>query len=73
MTENEEKRLQNIRKKMAQFKAQEKTMLTRDKKRQRKERTRRLIQYGIMVEKYFDKNFSVKEIEETIKRFTKMP
>ena len=52
MTEHEEKRLQMIRDKMVKMKAQEKAILTKDKTRQRKERTRRLIQNGALAEKY---------------------
>jgi shikimate kinase len=54
VTENEEKRLQSIREKMAQMKAREQAIIANDKKRQRKERTRRLIQLGALVEKYLD-------------------
>ena len=49
------------------MKAQEKTITSRDRIRQRKERTRRLIQFGIIVEKYFNKNFSVQEVEKIVK------
>lgn len=52
MTENEAKRLDKIREKLAQIKAQEKAILARDRARQRKERTRRLIQNGALAEKY---------------------
>jgi hypothetical protein len=52
MTEKEQQRLESLRGKMAQIKAQEQAILARDKKRQRKERTRRLIQNGALAEKY---------------------
>jgi hypothetical protein len=52
MTESEQKRLQMVREKMARIKAQEREILAKDKKRQRKERTRRLIQNGALAEKY---------------------
>ena len=52
MTENEEKRLENLREKMSQLKAREQAILAHDKQRQRKERTRRLIQNGALAERY---------------------
>ena len=54
MTERETKQLEAIREKMAKFKAQEQAIVAKDKQRQRKERTRRLIQIGALAEKYFD-------------------
>jgi len=54
MTESEQKRLEELRKKMAQMKAQERAIIARDNERKRKERTRRLIQMGTIVEKYLD-------------------
>ena len=54
MTESEVKQLEKLREKMAQMKEQEKAILARDRERQRKERTRRLIQLGAIAEKYFD-------------------
>ena len=54
MTENEEKRLQALREKMSQLKAREQAIVNRDKERQRKERTRRLIQNGALAEKYLN-------------------
>lgn len=53
MTENEIKRLERLREKMVQMKAQEQKIIARDNERKRKERTRRLFQYGEMVEKHF--------------------
>jgi phage shock protein A len=52
MTESETKQLEKIREKIAQMKQREKTIIARDKTRQRKERTRRLIQNGALAEKY---------------------
>ena len=52
MTEKEQQRLNSLRGKMEQIKAQEQAILARDKQRQRKERTRRLIQNGALAEKY---------------------
>ena len=51
MTEYEEKRLQKIREQIAQMKSQETAILSREKVRQRKENTRRLIQLGTVAEK----------------------
>ena len=67
MTENEEKRLEKIREKLSQIKAQEKSILAKDKKRQRKERPRRLIQIGALSEKYFDcKDIEPKDFEKML-------
>ena len=52
MTEQEEKRLQKIQEKIAQMKKQEQTIINREKERQRKARTRRLVQNGALAEKY---------------------
>ena len=54
MTETE--RLQRLREKIAEMKAREQAILTRDKDRQRKDRTRRLIQNGALAEKYLNCN-----------------
>jgi len=55
MTERETKRLERISEKLEQIKAQRQDILARDKKRQRKERTRRLIQIGALTEKYLNR------------------
>ena len=69
MTENEAKRLEKIREKLAQIKAQEKAILARDKARQRKERTRRLIQNGALAEKYLGcEGMESKEFEMVLKK-----
>jgi hypothetical protein len=52
MTERETKKLISLRENIAQMKAQEQAILAKDRKRQRKERTRRLIQNGALAEKY---------------------
>lgn len=67
MTENEEKRLQKIKQKMEQMKAQQQAIIARDKKRQQKERTRRLIQKGELAEKYLRcENLSAEEFEKLL-------
>lgn len=45
--------LKRIEEKMAQLKAQKQAILQREKARERKERTRRLIQVGALAEKFF--------------------
>ena len=50
---NEDK-LKKIDEKMAQLKAQKQALLNIEKKKERKERTHRLIQIGAIIEKYFD-------------------
>lgn len=68
MTERENEQLQKIREKMAQMKAQQQTIIAKDKKRQRKERTRRLIQIGALAEKYFEcKDIEPAEFEKLVK------
>jgi hypothetical protein len=52
MTDKEEQRLQKLTEKMAEMQAQRLAILSRDRERQRKERTRRLIQNGALAEKY---------------------
>ena len=72
VTENEEKRLKTIRDKMAQMKAREQAIIANDKKRQRKERTRRLIQLGALVEKYLDcPGIEPQEFEKVLKELVK--
>ena len=59
MTERELQRLAKLDEKMEQMKAQKQDILAKEKKRQRNERTRRLIEIGALSEKYF----GVKDIE----------
>jgi len=54
MNERDTQRLERISEKLEHMKAQRQDILARERKRQRKERTRRLIQIGAMVETYFD-------------------
>jgi len=53
MNERDAKRLEKISEKLEYMKVQRQDILAREKKRQRKERTRRLIQVGALSEKYF--------------------
>ena len=69
MTEQEQQRLQKIREKMSQMKAQEQAIINRDKQRERKKRTRRLIQNGALAEKYLNcEGMSAGEFEEVLKK-----
>lgn len=61
MTERDKQRLAKVTEKLEQIKAQRKDILSRENKRQRNERTRRLIQIGALTEKYFD----LKDIQPT--------
>ena len=71
MTENEQKRLENIRSKISQYKAQEQAIINRAKSRQQKQRTRRLIKFGTLAEKYLQcENISPQEFEELLKQIT---
>lgn len=49
----DEQKLQELEKKMAQLQAQKKAIAQRAKEKERKERTRRLIENGALAEKYF--------------------
>jgi len=59
MNKRESERLEKLSEKIEQMKAQKQDILAREKARQRKERTSRLIQIGALSEKYFD----VKDIQ----------
>ena len=50
---NENERLKKIDEKMSQLKAQKQAIINREKQKERKERTRRLIQNGALAEKFF--------------------
>ena len=69
MTENEEKRLQNIRDKMAQMKKKEQGLIALVKAKERKARTRRLIQNGALAEKYLQcEGMEPTEFEKVLKK-----
>ena len=71
MTEHEEKRLQSIREKMAQMKNQERMILNRERAKQQKAQTRRLIQNGTLAEKYLCcDGIQPMEFENLLKRIT---
>jgi len=74
MTEREAKRLEKINEKMEQMKAQKHDILAQEKKRERKERTRHLIQIGALSEKYFDfKDVHPTEYEKFLKKLFESP
>ena len=73
MTESEEKRLQGIREKMSQLKAQEQSFVARIKEKERKLRTHRLIQNGALAEKYLNcENIAPLEFEKVLKGIAKI-
>ena len=70
MNERDSQRLAKIDEKMEQMKAQKKDIVARNNKRQRQERTRRLIQLGALSEKYFDvKDIQPKDYEFILYNF----
>ena len=72
MTETESIRVEKIREKIAQMKQQEKAIIARDKSRQRKERTHRLIQNGALAEKYLDcEGMESAEFEKVLREIAK--
>jgi hypothetical protein len=73
MTERETQQLQRIREKMAEMKTQEKVILGKERTRQRKERTRRLIQNGALAEKYLNcEGMCPREFEKVLKKMSLM-
>ena len=53
-SKTDEERLKELEEKMEQMKVQKQQVESRLKEKERKERTRRLIQVGAIFEKYFD-------------------
>ena len=73
MTEHEEKRLQKIREKVTQMKRQEQAIISKDKARERKKRTHRLIQNGALAEKYLScEGLEPNEFEERLREFVSL-
>ena len=54
IAENQADRLKKIDEKMAQLKAQKQAIVNREKEKERKTRTRRLIENGALAEKYLN-------------------
>lgn len=74
MAEKENVQLQKIRGKIAEMKVREQTLVQRDKERQRKERTRRLIQNGALAEKYLNcEGMEPLEFEEMLRKLVNLP
>jgi len=69
MNKRETERLEKLNEKIEQMKAQKQDILAREKTRQRKERTHKLIQIGALSEKYFDvKDIQPVEYENLLKK-----
>ena len=69
MTEREKKRLENIQQKIAQMRAQENTIISIEKKRRRKEKTRRIIQIGTLTEKLLKcEDISLPQVEKILQQ-----
>jgi len=68
MTAREEKQLQRISQKLETMKTKQKEILSRERKRQRNARTRRLTQIGGLAEKYFNcEGMPTHEFEKVLK------
>ena len=66
--------LKKIDERMAQLKAQRQAIINRQKEKERKERTRRLIQNGALAEKYLGcEGLSPEEFEKELQRIVKLP
>lgn len=62
-------RLKKIDEKMAQLKAQKQAIINREKEKERKDRTRRLIQNGALAEKYLScEGISPEEFEKLLQK-----
>jgi len=73
MNENEEKRLQSIREKISEMRKQEQSFIARIKEKERKLRTRRLIQNGALAEKYLHcENIAPLEFEKKLKEIAEI-
>lgn len=56
------------------MKAQEQAIIARDKERQRKERTRRLVQNGALAEKYLNcENIAPHDFEKVLETIVNLP
>lgn len=61
-------RIEKIEKKIEQLKAQKQAIVQREKEKERKARTRRLIQIGALAEKYLDIH-TPEDMENWLKEF----
>jgi hypothetical protein len=74
MTANEEKRLQKTREKIAEMKARERAIISVDRKRQRKAKTRRLIQIGALTEKLLHcEALELSEVQKILRQIFDLP
>lgn len=65
--------LKKIDEKMAQLKAKRQAIINREKEKERKARTRRLIQNGALAEKYLDcEGLSPEEFEKELQRIVEL-
>ncbi len=62
-------KIESIEKKIEQLKAQKQAIIQREKEKERKDRTRRLIQMGALFEKYLGID-TVESTEEWLKKHT---
>jgi len=67
----EEERLKEIQEKMEQLRVKEQQLKAKVSQKERKERTRRLIQIGAVFEKWFELS-SIEEAEEVAQAFNQM-
>jgi len=70
----DKKKVQKIDEKINQLKAQKQALLSREKEKERKARTRNLIQMGALLEKYLEIHTpeeAEKWLQEDSKRYTK--
>lgn len=71
---SEQDRLKKIDERMSQLKAQKQAILNREKEKERKERTRRLIQNGALAEQYLQcNNLDTLSFEAFLSLLTKVP
>lgn len=64
-----EERLEELELKMKQLQAQKQSLVKREQEKERKDRTRRLIENGALAEKYLNcEKISSKEFEELLKK-----
>lgn len=69
-----EDQIKKIDEKMSQLKAQRQAIVAREKQKERKERTRRLIQIGALSEKYFrSPDISPNDFENLAQKIISLP
>ena len=64
-----DEKIEKLEEKISKLKAQKQTLVSREKEKARKERTRRLIQVGALFESYIGVD-SVEKAEEWLKDYT---